>query len=79
MLHDKACTPKLEERRRDGWTHIAYDANRNTVMEQTPSYTRSFDWDGRDMLVRVRSTEEGWTDNEIRYDGLAMRELNKEF
>ena len=25
------------------------------------------------MLTRVRSTEDGWTDNEIRYHGLAMR------
>ena len=58
---------------KDGWTYFAYDANGNTVMEQTPSYTRYFGWDGRDMLAGVRSTEQGWTDNEIRYDGLAMR------
>jgi len=28
------------------------------------------------MMTGVRSTEEGWTDNEIRYDGLAMRASN---
>jgi YD repeat-containing protein len=38
QLHDK-----------DGWTYFGYDANGNTVMEQTPSYTRYFDWDGRDL------------------------------
>jgi len=32
-----------------------------------------YDWDGRDMLVGVRSTEQGWIDNEIRYNGLASR------
>ena len=53
QLHDK-----------DGWTYFAYDANGNTVKEQTPAYTRYFDWDGRDMLAGVRSTEDGWTDNE---------------
>ena len=42
-------------------------------VKRTRSYTRYFDWDGRDMLVAVRSTEDGWTDNETRYDGLAMR------
>jgi len=42
-------------------------------MEQTPAHRRYFDWDGRDMLVGVRSTEGGWTDNEYRYDGLAAR------
>jgi RHS repeat-associated protein len=57
----------------DGWTYFAYDANGNTVAEQTPSHTRYFDWDGRDMLVGVRSTEDGWTDNEVRYDGLGSR------
>jgi len=56
-----------------GWTYFAYDANGNAVSEQTPSYTRYFDWDGRDMLAGVRSTEGGWTDNEIRYDGMAHR------
>jgi RHS repeat-associated protein len=56
-----------------GWTYFAYDQNGNTVMEQSPGYTRYFDWDGRDMLTGVRSTEQGWTDNEIRYDGLASR------
>jgi len=61
-LHDK-----------DGWTYFAYDANGNTIKEQTPTYTRYFDYDGRDMLASVKSREGGWTDNEIRYDGLAMR------
>jgi RHS repeat-associated protein len=56
-----------------GWTYFAYDANGNTVMEQAPGYTRYFDWDGRDMLTGVRSTEQGWTDNVYRYDGLASR------
>jgi RHS repeat-associated protein len=64
-----------------GWTYFAYDPNGNTVMEQAPSYTRYFDWDGpldcardkRDMLTGVRSTEAGWTDNVYRYDGLASR------
>lgn len=45
----------------------------NTIQEQKPSYTRYYDWDGRDMMVGVRSTEAGGTDNEIRYDGLASR------
>jgi len=62
QLHDK-----------DGWTYFAYDANGNTVTEQTPSYTRYFDWDGRDMLLGVRSTDPAWTDNEMRYDGMASR------
>jgi YD repeat-containing protein len=61
-LHDK-----------DGWTYFAYDANGNTVMEQTPSWTRYYDWDGRDMLTGVRSTEDGWVDNVYRYDGLGAR------
>jgi len=61
-LHDK-----------DGWTYFAYDNNGNTVAEQTPSWTRYYDWDGRDMLADVRSTEQGWTDNVYRYDGLASR------
>ena len=61
-LHDK-----------DGWTYFAYDENGNTVMEQTPAYTRYYDWDGRDMMVGVRSTEQGWTDNVYRYDGMASR------
>jgi RHS repeat-associated protein len=56
-----------------GWTYFDYDPNGNTVMEQAPSYTRYFDWDGRDMLTGVRSTEQGWTDNVYRYDGLASR------
>ena len=56
-----------------GWTYFYYDANGNTVTEQTPEYTRYFDWDGRDMLVRISSTEPDWTDNEIRYDGMASR------
>ncbi len=58
---------------RDGWTYFAYDANGNTVAEQRPAYTRYYDWDGRDMMVGVRSTEAGWTDNVYRYDGLASR------
>ena len=62
QLHDK-----------DGWMYFAYDANGNTVMEQTPSYAPYYDWDGRDMLTGVRSTEEDWTDNIYRYDGLASR------
>jgi len=62
QLHDAA-----------GWTYFAYDANGNTVTEQTPSYTRYFDWDGRGMLIGVRCTDPGWTDNEIRYDGMASR------
>jgi RHS repeat-associated protein len=61
-LHDK-----------DGWTYFAYDGNGDTVTEQTPSWTRYYDWDGRDMMVGVRSTEDGWTDSELRYDGLASR------
>ncbi|MFO7955869.1 MAG: RHS repeat-associated core domain-containing protein [Candidatus Brocadiia bacterium] len=56
-----------------GWTYFAYDANGNTVKEQTPSYTRYYDWDGRDMMTGVRSTEDGWTDNIIRYNGEASR------
>ncbi len=55
----------------DGWTYFAYDANGNTVSEQRPSYTRYYNWDGRDMMVGVRSTEAGWTDNVYRYDGMA--------
>jgi RHS repeat-associated protein len=62
QLHDAA-----------GWTYFGYDQNGNTVMEQAPSHTRYFDWDGRDMLTGVRSTEQGWTDNVYRYDGLASR------
>jgi hypothetical protein len=45
----------------------------NTVTEQTPNYTRYYDWDGRDMMVGVRSTEAGWTNNQYRYDGLTSR------
>ncbi len=56
-----------------GWTYYGYDANGNTVMEQTPDHTRYYDWDGRDMMVGVRSTEPGWPDNVIRYDGMASR------
>jgi len=56
-----------------GWTYFQYDSNGNTIEEQTPTYTRYFDWDGRDMMISVRSTEDGWTDNEIEYDGLASR------
>ncbi len=56
-----------------GWSYFYYDQNGNTVTEQTPSYTRYYDWDGRDMLAGVRSTEAGWTDNVYRYDGLASR------
>ncbi len=62
MVHDQS-----------GWSYFYYDQNGNTVTEQTPSYTRYYDWDGRDMLVGVRSTEAGWTDNVYRYDGLASR------
>ncbi len=56
-----------------GWTYYGYDANGNTVMEQKPSYTRYYEWDGRDMMVGVRSTEGGWTDNVYRYDGTTSR------
>jgi YD repeat-containing protein len=56
-----------------GWTYFSYDSNGNTVQEQKPSYTRYFDWDGRDMMTGVRSTETGWTPNVYRYDGLASR------
>jgi YD repeat-containing protein len=58
---------------KDGWTYFAYDENGNTVAEQTPAHTRYYDWDGRDMMVGVRSTEQGWTDKEYRYDGMASR------
>jgi RHS repeat-associated protein len=58
---------------KDGWTYFSYDQNGNTVQEQKPSYTRYYAWDGRDMMTGVKSTEAGWTDNEIRYDGLASR------
>jgi len=61
-LHDK-----------DGWTYFGYDANGNTIQEQTPTYTRYFDYDGRNMMTGARSTEGSWTNNEYRYDGLAMR------
>jgi len=61
-LHDK-----------DGWSYFYYDQNGNTVTEQTPAWTRYYDWDGRDMMVGVRSTEAGWTENMYRYDGLASR------
>jgi len=57
----------------DGWTYFGYDGNGNTVMEQTPAHTRYYDWDGRDMMVGVRSTEQGWTDNVYRYDGMPSR------
>ena len=63
----------LSAHAKDGWTYFAYDANGNTVAEQRPAYTRYYDWDGRDMMVGVRSTEEGWTDNDYRYDGMASR------
>ena len=56
-----------------GWTYFQYDSNGNTIEEQTPTYTRYYDWDGRDMMTGVRSTEDGWTDNEIEYDKLASR------
>ena len=58
------------QRRHAPHRHTRYDANGNTMSEQTPSYTRYFDWDGRDMLAGVRSTDPAWTDNEYRYDGL---------
>jgi RHS repeat-associated protein len=56
-----------------GWTYFAYDANGNTVQEQKPTFTRYYDWDGRDMMVGVRSTEAGWTDNVYRYTGTGSR------
>jgi len=60
-LRDKVSdAPKPLWRPSDGWTYFAYDANGNTVTEQTPSYTRYYDWDGRDMLTGIRSTEQGW-------------------
>lgn len=37
-----------------------------------PAFT-CYDWDGRDMLVGVRSADPGWTDNEHRYDGQSSR------
>jgi RHS repeat-associated protein len=56
-----------------GWTYFSYDLNGNTIQEQTPSYTRYYDWDSRDMMIGVRSTEAGWTDNVYRYTGLGSR------
>ena len=56
-----------------GWSYFIYDGNGNTVMEQTPEHTRYYDWDGRDLLRGVRSTEGGWTDNVYRYDGMGSR------
>lgn len=41
---------------KDGWTYFDYDGNGNTVKEQTPSWTRYYDWDGRDMLTGVAGT-----------------------
>ncbi len=58
---------------RDGWTYFSYDQNGNAVQEHRPTYTRYYGWDGRDMMVGVRSTEPGWKDNVYRYNGLGRR------
>ncbi len=68
-----AANELLSAHAKDGWTYFSYDMDGNTVAEQRPAYTRYYDWDGRDMMVRVRSTEPGWTDNVYRYGGLASR------
>ncbi|MFO7955867.1 MAG: hypothetical protein R6X33_02070, partial [Candidatus Brocadiia bacterium] len=57
----------------EGWTYFAYDGSGNTTMEQTPAHTRYYDWDGRDMMTGVRSTEQDWTENVYRYDGAGSR------
>ena len=50
-------SPALHDKH--GWTHFEYDANAKTVKQQTPSYARCFDWDGRDMLAGLRYTGAG--------------------
>lgn len=45
-----------------------YGSNDNLAYQGcTGGVEQYFSWDGRDMMVGVRSTEAGWTDNVYRY------------
>lgn len=56
---------------RDGWAYFVHDANGNAVQEQMPTYTRYYDWDGRDMIGGgITYAKRGsWSGNSAAADG----------